>query len=179
MSLLDNESQLASVLAHELTHVMRRHTYMQNRSHREQFRTMNIIAAVGAYAPGGVAGAVITMVTTIAPFIVIATIYGYSRDLEREADLKGIDMMISAEYPPEEMVKVMKLLNKDIEGEEIRLFVNDHPALQERINYLRSYLSAPADTITPQMELNRETAAYFRSMEPVMRHDIQLSINAG
>ena len=179
MSLLDNEAQLASVLAHELTHVMRRHTYIQNRSNRKKFLTMNILAAVGAYAPGGVAGAVITMVTTIAPFIVIATMYGYSRDLEREADLKGIDMMISAEYPPEEMVKVMKLLNKDLEGEEIRLFYNDHPALQERINYLSSYLGARADKITPQMELNRETAAYFRRMEPALRHDIQLSINAG
>lgn len=179
MSLLDNESQLAAVLAHELTHVMRRHTYLFNRSNRKKFLTMNIMAAVGAYAPGGIVGAVITVVTTIAPFIVIATIYGYSRDMEREADLKGIDMMLSAEYPAEEMVSVMKLLNKDIEGEEIRLFYNDHPALDERIRYLSSYLGARADKVTPQMELNREKAAYFRKMEPVMRHDIQLSINAG
>src|SRR5206468_7315439 len=36
-----------------------------------------------------------------------------------------------------------------------------------------------ADKVTPQMEWNREKAAYFRKMEPVMRHDIQLAINAG
>ena len=179
MSLLDNESQLAAVIAHELTHVMRRHTYMFNRSNRKKFLTMNIMSAIGAYAPGGIVGAVITVVTTIAPFIVIATIFGYSRDLEREADIKGIDMMISAEYPAEEMVSVMKLLNKDIEGEEIRLFYNDHPALDERIKYLSSYLGARADKVTPQMELNREKAAYFRKMEPVMQHDIQLAINVG
>src|SRR5262249_6747191 len=29
------------------------------------------------------------------------------------------------------------------------------------------------------MELNREHVEYFRNMEPVMRHDLQLSINAG
>jgi len=29
------------------------------------------------------------------------------------------------------------------------------------------------------MELNRERSAYFRIMEPVMRHDIQLAIKAG
>lgn len=179
LALMDNESQLGAVLAHEMTHVMRRHTYLQNRSNRKKFLTMNIIAAVGAYAPGGVAGAVITIVTTVAPFIVIATIFGYSRDLEREADLKGIDMMLAAEYPPEEMVNVMKLLNKDIEGENIRLFYNDHPSLDERIKYLSSYLGGRADKITPQMELNREKAAYFRRMEPVMRHNVQLSINAG
>lgn len=178
LALMDNESQVASVIAHEMTHVLRRHTYLQNRSNRKKFLTMNIMAAVGAYAPGGVVGAVITIVTAVAPFIVLATMFGYSRDLEREADLKGIDMMIAAEYPPEEMVKTMKVLNQDIEGEEIRYFYNDHPALQERINYLNSYLGARADKVTPQMELNREKNAYFTKTESIMRHDIQLAINA-
>ncbi|HEY6804501.1 MAG TPA: M48 family metalloprotease [Pyrinomonadaceae bacterium] len=179
ISLVDNESQLAAIMAHELTHVMRRHTYAQNRSNRKKFLTMNIMAAVGAYAPGGIVGAVITVVTTVAPFIVAATIYGYGRDLEREADLKGVDMMISAEYSPEEMVNVMKLLDKDIEGENIRLFYNDHPSLDERIKYLSPYLGARADRVTHQMELNRERSAYFKEMEPLMRHDVQLAINAG
>jgi predicted Zn-dependent protease len=179
MTLIDNESQLAAILAHELTHVMRRHTYVHNRSNRKKFLTMNVMAAVGAYAPGGIVGAVITVVTTVAPFIMMATIYGYSRDLEREADLKGIDMMISAEYAPEEMVNVMKLLDKDFEGENIRLFYNDHPSLDERIKYLSSYLGARANTVTHQMELNRERAAYFRNVESAMRHDLQLAINAG
>lgn len=179
LALMDNESQLAAVLAHELTHVMRRHTYLQNRSNRKKFLTMNIIAAVGAYAPGGVTGAVITIVTTVAPFIVLATMFGYARDLEREADLKGIDMMISAEYPPEEMVKALRLLSNDLEGEQIKLFYNDHPELQERIKYLSSYLGARADKVTPEMELHREQRAYFQKAEPVMRHDVQLAISGG
>ena len=179
LTLIDNESQLAAIMAHELTHVMRRHTYMHNRSNRKKFLTMNVMAAVGAYAPGGVVGAVITIVTTVAPFIMIATIYGYSRDLERDADLKGIDMMISAEYAPEEMVNVMKLLDRDFEGENVRLFYNDHPSLDERIKYLSGYLGARADKVTHQMELNRERAAYFKTVEPLMRHNLQLTINAG
>lgn len=176
--LVDNESQLAAIIAHELTHVMRRHTYVQNRSNRKKFLTMNIMSAVGAYAPGGIAGAVIILVTTVAPFILMATVFGYSRDLEREADLKGVDMMVSAEYSPEEMVSVIKLLNEDIEGENIRLFYNDHPSLDERIKYLSSYLGARAERVTQQMELNRERTAYFKQMESVMRHDLQLAINA-
>src|ERR1700754_1966080 len=78
MTLIDNESQLAAILAHELTHVMRRHTYVHNRSNRKKFLTMNVMAMVGAYAPGGVVGAVITIVTTVAPFIMMATMFGYS-----------------------------------------------------------------------------------------------------
>jgi predicted Zn-dependent protease len=179
MTLIDNESQLAAIIAHELTHVMRRHTYVFNRSNRKKFLTINVMAAVGAYAPGGIVGAVISIVTAVAPFMMMATIFGYSRDLEREADRKGIDMMISAEYAPEEMVNVMKLLDKDLEGENIRLFYNDHPALDERIKYLSNYLGSRADRVTHQMELNRERTAYFQSMEPVMRHNVQLAINAG
>src|ERR1043166_3099847 len=77
MALIDNESQLAAILAHELTHVMRRHTYLQNRSLRKKFLTINVMAAVGSMAPLSVVGAVIMAVTTVAPFIMIATIYGY------------------------------------------------------------------------------------------------------
>ena len=177
LALLDNESQLAAIIAHELTHVMRRHTYMQNRSNRKKFLTMNVIAIVGAVTPGMV-GTAISLAAAISPFIVMSMISGYSRDLEREADHRAVDMMISAEYPPEEAINVMKLLSQDIEGEQIKLFYNDHPELQERVRYLTSYLGSRADRVTPQMELNREKAAYFRKMEPVMRHNVQLAINA-
>ena len=179
MTLIDNESQLAAILAHEVTHVMRRHSYLHNRSNRKKYFTMNVMSAIGTYAPLSVVGAVIIAVTTVAPFIMMATIYGYSRELEREADLKGIDMMITAEYAPEEMIGVLKVLDRDMEGENVRLFYNDHPALDERIKYLSGYLGARADRVTPQMELNRERASYFRKVEPLMRHNLQLAINAG
>src|ERR1041385_8338957 len=91
---------------------MRRHTYLQKRRKRQKILTMNKMSAVGSVAPISVVGAVIMAVTTVAPFIMVATMYGYSRDLEREADIKGIDMMISAEYAPQEMVQVMKLLDQ-------------------------------------------------------------------
>lgn len=177
LALVDNESQLAAIIAHELTHVMRRHTYMQNRSNRKKFLTMNVIAIVGSVTPGMV-GTAISLAAAVAPFIVMSMISGYSRDLEREADHRAVDMMISAEYPPEEAINVMKLLSKDIEGEQIKIFYNDHPELRDRVSYLTSYLGSRADKITPEMELHREKTAYFRKMEPVMRHNVQLAINA-
>jgi len=179
LSLVDNESQLAAVIAHELTHVMRRHTYVQNRANRKKYLTMNVTQLVVSFIPGDAAYAALVLIATVSPLIVQSMIAGYSRDLERESDFKGIDMMISAEYSPEEMVNVLKVLDRDIEGENVRLFYNDHPALRERIGYLSSYLGARADKVTPQMELNREKAAYFRTMESLMRHDVQLQINGG
>jgi len=179
LALMDNESEVAAVLAHELTHVMRRHTYLQNRSNRKKVLAINIINAVSVWNPvGGIAGAAIAIITAVAPLIVVATIFGYSRDLEREADLKGVELMANAEYPPEEMVQALKLLSNDIEGEQIKLFYNDHPALQDRIKYVSAYLGSNAVKVTAAMELNREKNAYFARAELIMRHDIQLAINA-
>src|SRR6267154_2917196 len=179
IALLDNESQLAAVIAHEITHVLNRHAYLQNRSNRKKYLAINIISAIGAWNPaGGVAGAAIDIIAAVSPFILITTMFGYSRDLEKEADLKGVDVMIIAEYPPEEMVKALTLLSNDIEGEQLKLFYNDHPQLNDRINYLKTYLGSKANKTTAAAELKRERTAYLAKIETVSHHDIQLAINA-
>jgi len=179
MAIMENESQLAAVLAHEITHVMRRHTYLMNRSNRKKFLTINIISAIAAWNPaGGIAGAAVQIIAAIAPLILISTMFGYSRELERDADLKGVDLMMYAEYPPEEMIKMLKILMNDIEGEQVRYFYNDHPKLEERVSYLSTHLGPKAEKTTPAMELHREQNAYFTRTESVAQHDIQLAINA-
>jgi predicted Zn-dependent protease len=179
IALLDNESQLASVLAHEITHVLNRHTYLQNRSNRKKYLAINIIAAVGAWNPvGGVAGAAIDIIAAVSPLILVTTMFGYSRDLEREADLRGVDVMEIAEYPPEEMVKALTLLSNDIEGEQLKFFYNDHPQLKDRINYVTTYLGSKANKTTAAAELHREKRAYLANIETVSHHDIQLAINS-
>lgn len=179
IALLDNESQLAGILAHEITHVVNRHAYLQNRSNRKKYLAINVIAAIGAWNPaGGVAGAAIDLIAAISPFLLITTMFGYSRDLEKEADLKGVDVMIIAEYPPEEMVKALKLLSNDIEGEQLKSFYNDHPQLNDRISYVTTYLGSKANKTTAAFELHRERTAYLAKIETVSHHDIQLAINS-
>jgi predicted Zn-dependent protease len=179
IALLDNESQLASVLAHEITHVLNRHTYLQNRSNRKKYLAINIIAAVGTWNPvGGVAGAAIDIIAAVSPLILVTTMFGYSRDLEKEADLRGVDVMIIAEYPPEEMIKALTLLSNDIEGEQLKFFYNDHPQLKDRIGYVTTYLGSKANKTTAAAELHREKRAYLANIETVSHHDIQLAINS-
>jgi len=48
LALLDTEAQLAGVLAHEVTHVSRRHTYAQNRSMRKKILAINILSTIGS-----------------------------------------------------------------------------------------------------------------------------------
>src|SRR5205809_3510530 len=88
LALIPNEAQLASILGHEVTHVTNRHGYLENRSYRKKVAAINILSAVGGVAGGfgGIGGAAVSGVLgTLVPGMMVASIYGYSRELEREA----------------------------------------------------------------------------------------------
>jgi len=175
---LENEAQLASVLAHEETHVLNRHGYLENRSYRKKMATANIIggvASMGSYA-GGVGGGVSILMGALAPSIMTSTINGYSRELEREADLRAVHALVDADYSAEEMPAVFKLLEQSHEVEFSQNFYNDHPKLQDRIVYV-SELAGSIHTRTahPKIESDR----YLIESESAVRHDMDLEIRSG
>ena len=91
LALLEDEGQLASVLAHEVTHVTRRHTYRQNRSPRKKILAINILGTIATWNPvGGTAGIVIDVIANVSPFMLALSVFGYSREQEREADVEGL-----------------------------------------------------------------------------------------
>ena len=143
LALLDDENQLAAVLAHEVTHVSERHTYLRNRSMRKKVLAINIISTIGNWHPvAGTAGLAISLIANISPFMLALSILGYSRDQEKEADLEGMKMASTAGFVPDGMPNSFKSMQKDIEGEQLNSFYSDHPKLQERINYTSSSLAA-------------------------------------
>jgi predicted Zn-dependent protease len=179
LALLDDEGQLAAVLAHEMTHVARRHTYVQNRSLRKKVLAINILNTIAAWNPvSGVAGTVIDLIANISPFMLALSIFGYSRELEKEADLEGLKNLTAAGYAPEEMVNSFKLLQKDIEGEQLNSFYSDHPKLQERVTYVGNSISSTPSKMSAEQLQNAKTQ-YLTQMEKVDRHDVGLAINNG
>ena len=179
LALMEEEGQLASVLAHEVTHVTERHTYQQNRSIRKKVLAINIINAIGTWSPvGGGAGLAIDLIATISPFMLALSVFGYSRELEKEADLEGLKKVSAAGYDSEQMVKMIKLLQMDIEGEQLNSFYNDHPKLQERVNYLSNSVKSPVPKPSGE-QLPDPRTQYLTQMENVDRHDVSLAINNG
>ncbi len=178
LALLDDEGELAGVLAHEAIHVINRHTYLQNRSMRKKILAINILGTIAAWNPvGGVAGAAISAIANISPFLLALSIFGYSRELEKEADLDGLKSLTAAEYYPEEMVNSFKLMQKDIEGEQLNSFYSDHPKLQDRIVYLSNTIGNTAAKM-PDDERKKAKADYLTIMERVDRHDVELAISS-
>ena len=59
LSRMENEAQLAGVLAHEITHVVNRHSYLENRSSRKKMVAVDVIlAAASAASYAGVSPAI-------------------------------------------------------------------------------------------------------------------------
>lgn len=177
LALLDDENQLAAVLAHEVTHVSERHTYLRNRSMRKKVLAINIISTIGNWHPvAGTAGLAISLIANISPFMLALSILGYSRDQEKEADLEGIKMASAAGFVPDGMPNSFKAMQRDIEGEQLNSFYSDHPKLQERINYTTTAIAAGARKLNDD---EAETAKddYLAVMELVDRHNVELAIN--
>ena len=180
LAMLHNEAQLAGVLGHEVTHVVNRHGYLENRSSRKKMATANIIGAIGGAAggAGGIAGAASGVIGGLIPSLIVTTIYGYSRELEHEADVYGLRAMARNGYAPDQMGATFELLKSGYEVQlekEARGLYTDHPRLDERIKYV----SEMADKTPIQGERIVRASEYSRQMERVMRHDVSLEILNG
>lgn len=97
---LDNEAQLAAVMAHEIGHYLQRHSV-------ERLRDAKARSAFGTFA------AMFGLIGAIASLSALASAFGFTRDQEREADRIGQDLMDRAGYDPREAARVWANLNAE------------------------------------------------------------------
>jgi beta-barrel assembly-enhancing protease len=132
---LANDDELASVLAHEVGHVVARHSLKTIQQSQTLGGLANLFGSIT-----GVAGETAGQLGTAAASIVASGLLAvHNREEEREADFLGVRTMAKAGYNPEGMVTMFQKLlrvnrqNSDLLGS---LF-NDHPDAQERIDNTR------------------------------------------
>lgn len=127
------DAELASVISHELIHANEKHVIIQ----MERNQKLSLAALAIAIASQGEAAAV--MLGSVASMAMSSS---YSRDLEQQADLKGIKLLVSAGYPATAALTVMEGLAE----EELKLpwfdpgVAADHPSIAERISYIREQI---------------------------------------
>ncbi len=137
LSKMENEAQLAALLGHEMSHVTHRHA-VENFRHVKN--TTAVLATVQvASIPFGSYGNLASLLGTVGA---MAAVTGYSRELEREADAAGLQLMVRAGYDPHESPKLFKHLKKDIDEQEINepFFFGSHPRLNERIKNYTNFI---------------------------------------
>jgi beta-barrel assembly-enhancing protease len=175
---LENEAQLASVIGHEITHVVARHEYTLNRNIRKKAVTLEVIAALagagGLVPAGAIFGITLTVASHVSQVLVISTVYGYSRDLEREADTGGYRLLIHAGYDGAALKRSFEILDEKLEYEPTQPFWRTHPKLQERI--------ATAEELLKSGNSNLPRAAdpsdYLNHLAPLIRYNAILDLDS-
>jgi predicted Zn-dependent protease len=127
---LDNEAQLAALLGHEMTHATHRHAIRETRDTKNKRAWLAGIQTTLGGLPG-IGG----LASVLGEIGATAAVTGYSRDLERQADVEGLRRAVTAGYDPAEAPKLFHMLKREAEQEKVQapLFYATHPRLQERI----------------------------------------------
>lgn len=141
----ENESQLATVLAHELIHPLERHTIREKRG-TENTNGLLSVLSVGSYiiTGGSFMSSFVNIMGSIAGNLSVA---GHSRSLEDDADNLGFDMLVKAKYDPRESAKVFKKMLRDLQENKIDepFFFGSHPSLESRIENFAKRLNNVKD----------------------------------
>lgn len=132
---LQTEAQVAGVLAHEIGHVIQRHSAEQMA--KGQLGQMLVLATqVGTsdqYNSGYGAAMIANVVNQMMQL-------RYSRSDELEADLWGLKLMTEAGYDPRAMLQVMRILKEASGSGGGPEMLQTHPYPESRIEQINEYL---------------------------------------
>ena len=136
-----SESEVASVLAHEIGHVTQRHVSRMVAKSKQASVTAiaGLILAAMAVATNPQAAAGVAM---FGDSLAQDQMLAFSRDAEREADRVGFDMLSQAGYEVEGMLQFFRRLQQAHTLVDVGLpvYVRSHPLTSERISDVQSRL---------------------------------------
>lgn len=130
--ILQNDDQLASVLAHEISHVAARHV---NERLSQQMAIQGGGLLVGGVMAGSGTGGITSQAVMDAYGLSTGiTAVGFDRKKEKEADHIGIMYMARAGYNPEASITVIENLENASAGQPLPpAWLSTHPSNPERI----------------------------------------------
>ena len=131
---LDNESQLAGVLAHEMSHVALRHgTNQASKANLLQLGAALAISGLGEESMWSKLGQL--GIGLGAQSVLLK----YSRNAERDADLNGARIMNDVGYDPVQMARFFQKLEAQGQKDDSMLanFLSDHPTPGNRVAYVQ------------------------------------------
>lgn len=146
---LEDEAQLAGLLAHEINHVAGHHGIVDFRSRKKKTIAGMVLSGLGGW--GGIIS--IGLYTSV---------YGFTRELEQEADDHAVALLAESRFDPHALPEVFEILSMDYEGLNPRIptIWSTHPQLEERAVTSRALVGH-----LPERE--REVESFQRLVLPV------------
>ncbi len=152
----ETEAQLAGVMAHELSHVVMRHSTC-NMTKQQSVGTWAGLGQIGAAILLG-NGALGSMATQ---GIGMATGLGFlrmSRDYEKQADLLGTDILYDAGYDPRGLPQFFETIQAKY-GEGGAQLLSDHPNPGNRMTYVNAEIATLPRRTNPRVTTTEFTQA--------------------
>jgi len=140
LSIVNTKDELAGVMAHEISHVIKHHP-------RKKLEV--IIIPTLLELPANIVGVVIdpqlgSLLNRPIEVPSNLAVSAFSRSQEKAADLSGVDIAIKAGFEPYGLVTALERLTAYVEyitNEKMKKTANiDHPMTPDRVIYLTSYL---------------------------------------
>lgn len=158
LRIMDNEAEMAAVMAHEISHVVGRHGIK---------RLQKAMGFALAYqlAFGGGSSQAVDAAIGVGMGLMFA---GYSRNAEREADNFGIGYMVAAGYDPNGAVTMFEKLaaaGGDGSSNVFEKMSRSHPETVERINNAKAQITAQ-QTAGKQLTLGVERYQTIKAKLP-------------
>jgi len=139
ITLVENEGELAGVLAHEIAHVNGRHiSQIVDKSQKIGISALAAILA-GAFLGGG--GDLTAAVTGFTMATATTLSLKYSREQEEAADRMGISYLVKAGYSGGTMLDFLKIMRRyEYYSNTIPSYFLTHPGTDERTRYIDALL---------------------------------------
>ena len=147
-----NEGEIAGVLAHEIAHSALRHgTHQASKAYAAQAG----LQILGGLLGGKVGGNTAQILNTVGGVGLNALFLKFSRELETQADVRGVQILAASGYTPADMVSFFNTLAK-VDTARKTTWMSHHPAPPDRIARIekeRQLLREPATATqnTPQL----------------------------
>jgi len=135
INIADNESELASVLAHEITHVTQHHI-ARLLAQQQQLQLPAMAAMVAAILLGNSSPDLAAGAATAAQAGMVQANINYTRGYEKEADRIGFQRLVAAGFDPRgmpEFFEKMQRYTRVSDDSSVPAYLRDHPVTTERI----------------------------------------------
>ncbi len=151
-----NQDQLATVIGHELTHVLAQHS--NERLSRSQLTGLGLAAADIAMGSSEYRGATMA---ALGLGVEVGVMLPYGREQESEADRLGLDLMARAGFNPAEAIPLWQNMSAAAGGNAPPQLLSTHPSNENRIAELQAqqaeavplYEQARASGLVPQCKV--------------------------
>ncbi len=173
--LMENESELAGVVGHEIAHITQRHIAKRQQKSTLAMLTSLLTAAAAALAAsqggGNLAAGAISGGMAAGQSMMLA----YSRADENEADTVGYEYIINSGYDPRGFVTAFRKLQAQSFGAKgIPTYLSTHPDLSDRIVFLDSRIRAEGKDFKIKPQNNKE----FLEVQAFLRAQVDTIANA-